>query len=313
MSTLDERRAYQREERAALLDIDPAAFAKLNTEGQCRGCGCSDSLACESGCAWATEGLCTACDADLPADDPRRLPPPEQIVAVDRSLATILAQYGEGCVLEPSPHAGQFLASWSGATALTTVTITHAVAGEKPITPPANVVYMACPSCGEVHRVVTELLVRDLYCDHQGGRPIAGIGEIQPGWTKTIPAHVTASVGAAEAATATAPAIMIQADALELLDRLRAAGFTGGFDAAAFCLDGMISRGPRTGAPRSECWCVSFTAIAGKHSPSPEDAREAVETGVLTEHHQDGPTVYVTGWTPDRAAVPSAASPSMPS
>lgn len=27
----------------------------------CRGCGCTDAHACEGGCIWVTEDLCSAC------------------------------------------------------------------------------------------------------------------------------------------------------------------------------------------------------------------------------------------------------------
>ena len=64
MSTLDERRAYQREEREAIAQFDPDFTELLEDEPACVGCGCSESLACPDGCGWAQRGLCSACAAD---------------------------------------------------------------------------------------------------------------------------------------------------------------------------------------------------------------------------------------------------------
>jgi hypothetical protein len=37
---------------------------------QCKGCGCTDDFACEGGCAWVTEDLCSRC----PPADPQVMP-----------------------------------------------------------------------------------------------------------------------------------------------------------------------------------------------------------------------------------------------
>jgi hypothetical protein len=41
-------------ELAALSGVQDAA-------PRCRGCGCTEGQACEGGCIWATEDLCSAC------------------------------------------------------------------------------------------------------------------------------------------------------------------------------------------------------------------------------------------------------------
>jgi hypothetical protein len=73
--TLAARRAYQEDEREALRELDPEFAEHLEGEFPCQGCGCSDSLGCEDGCAWATALLCTACANDGVV-----------IVAVDREM-----------------------------------------------------------------------------------------------------------------------------------------------------------------------------------------------------------------------------------
>lgn len=62
--TLAERRAYQREEREAIAQIDPLLAEDLAMKPTCVGCGCSEQLACPDGCGWAEVGLCSACAAD---------------------------------------------------------------------------------------------------------------------------------------------------------------------------------------------------------------------------------------------------------
>lgn len=37
----------------------------FHIEAVCRGCGCSDSHACEGGCVWATSDLCSRCALGL--------------------------------------------------------------------------------------------------------------------------------------------------------------------------------------------------------------------------------------------------------
>jgi hypothetical protein len=62
MVGVDERRAYQREERQTIAGSDPDLAAALKDEPTCVGCGCSQSLACTDGCWWAEPQLCSACD-----------------------------------------------------------------------------------------------------------------------------------------------------------------------------------------------------------------------------------------------------------
>lgn len=64
MSGLEERRAYQAQERAAIAAAAPDLHEVLLEEGRCVGCGCSDSLACPDGCGWAAASLCSVCAAD---------------------------------------------------------------------------------------------------------------------------------------------------------------------------------------------------------------------------------------------------------
>ena len=58
--SIAERREYQRAERA-MLAVDGIAL----DEPTCRGCGCSDSLACPDGCFWVEADLCSECAAEL--------------------------------------------------------------------------------------------------------------------------------------------------------------------------------------------------------------------------------------------------------
>ena len=95
--TLTARTAYQDAEREALKELDPEFADHLDGEFRCQGCGCSDSLGCEEGCAWASALLCTACandgvviiavDATWGAGSPRRSP---------RSATRICARRGCG-------------------------------------------------------------------------------------------------------------------------------------------------------------------------------------------------------------------------
>jgi hypothetical protein len=73
MSTIAERREYQREIREALA-LDAAELARTGSALTpaplldtriCRQCGCSDSLACPDGCWWVEADLCSECAADL--------------------------------------------------------------------------------------------------------------------------------------------------------------------------------------------------------------------------------------------------------
>ncbi len=52
MNTLGHRRAYQQRERELIAGFAPDAAAAIAAEQRCRGCGCSESLACEEGCWW---------------------------------------------------------------------------------------------------------------------------------------------------------------------------------------------------------------------------------------------------------------------
>lgn len=45
----------------ALFERGRQARIAAGEETACRGCGCSESRACEGGCAWYSEGWCTAC------------------------------------------------------------------------------------------------------------------------------------------------------------------------------------------------------------------------------------------------------------
>lgn len=110
--TLTARRAYQDAEREALNELDPELAAQLDVEFRCQGCGCSDSLACEEGCSWASAVLCSACANDGVV-----------VIAVDsdmgRWLTAALAEVGDenlraawqpalaaiGATNEPSGHA----------------------------------------------------------------------------------------------------------------------------------------------------------------------------------------------------------------
>ncbi len=60
-ATIAERREYQRSER----DFLAAMGVSFEGELTCRECGCSDSLACEDGCWWAQDDLCSTCAAEL--------------------------------------------------------------------------------------------------------------------------------------------------------------------------------------------------------------------------------------------------------
>jgi hypothetical protein len=61
MTTIAERREYQREERAAIAELDPELAEVLADEPTCRECGCSQSIACPDGCWWAEADLCSSC------------------------------------------------------------------------------------------------------------------------------------------------------------------------------------------------------------------------------------------------------------
>jgi hypothetical protein len=63
MSTLEDRRAYQQRERALIAAFAPDAAAAIAPEQRCRGCGCSESIACEAGCWWVEADLCSSCSA----------------------------------------------------------------------------------------------------------------------------------------------------------------------------------------------------------------------------------------------------------
>lgn len=56
--TFDERRAYQQQVRASL---EPGDRELVDDELRCRGCGCSESIACPDGCGWVESDLCSAC------------------------------------------------------------------------------------------------------------------------------------------------------------------------------------------------------------------------------------------------------------
>jgi hypothetical protein len=89
--------------------------------------------------------------------------------------------------------------------------------------------------------------------------------------------------------------------ALLLLDRLRERGFLGGFDCAAFCVDGHYGmRSRRAGEPKSDRWMVSVTPVDIEGEPSRTQAlREVLDTGVITDLRNRGRTVDIAGWTPN--------------
>lgn len=60
---LEERRGYQRDQRAALA-AQAALSERLAVEVCCRECGCSESLSCPEGCGWVGPDLCSACAPD---------------------------------------------------------------------------------------------------------------------------------------------------------------------------------------------------------------------------------------------------------
>lgn len=68
MSALADRQEYQRAERALLAEHG----VDLSDEPTCRGCGCSDSLACEEGCWWVEADLCSACADQVDDEEPAR-------------------------------------------------------------------------------------------------------------------------------------------------------------------------------------------------------------------------------------------------
>lgn len=51
-----------------LMDDAPARreYARLSGARACRSCGCTDLWACDGGCAWVEDDLCSACDPGLP-------------------------------------------------------------------------------------------------------------------------------------------------------------------------------------------------------------------------------------------------------
>jgi len=64
-------------EMVQLLEHIDTLGAALDLEAgdYCRVCGCTQNNACEGGCAWAEEGLCTACAELLDAEEQARLGP----------------------------------------------------------------------------------------------------------------------------------------------------------------------------------------------------------------------------------------------
>jgi len=56
----------------AVLRSSVAELAELATdERSCRLCGCTELAACEGGCFWVAEDLCSACVVKLPRPAPR--------------------------------------------------------------------------------------------------------------------------------------------------------------------------------------------------------------------------------------------------
>lgn len=64
-------------EMVQLLEHIDTLGAGLDLEAgdYCRVCGCTQNNACEQGCAWSEEGLCTACAEVLDAEEQARLGP----------------------------------------------------------------------------------------------------------------------------------------------------------------------------------------------------------------------------------------------
>lgn len=121
-----ERADYQRAARQSLFEQSVEAFEDLAHEVVCRGCGCSESLACPEGCSWATVAgflLCSACDAEMPADSPMRAPFPERVVMLPgATLRGILDPLGQGWIAFPSPLGRcDYMVHWPGRDGLTVV------------------------------------------------------------------------------------------------------------------------------------------------------------------------------------------------
>lgn len=117
---LDERRAHQVAARGALADTyGDEALVTLMTEPICRGCGCSDSLACPDGCIWAKLEpylLCSRCDEDLPPVHALRNPYPPRMVMLGRvPIRMLLDQQGLGWTVCADPRdPTDYIAQWPG-------------------------------------------------------------------------------------------------------------------------------------------------------------------------------------------------------
>ena len=70
MNTLEHRRAYQERERELIASFPSDVAAAIVAEQCCRGCGCSESLACEEGCWWLEADLCSSCSAEDAVEAP---------------------------------------------------------------------------------------------------------------------------------------------------------------------------------------------------------------------------------------------------